>query len=91
MQSELVNQFLNRYELAQSRRGKALALYNALVAAVPQDQILDFLGQEGDAFLSFVRTLQNEDADIGTAVAREADAPSLEYLAALAEKLTNLA
>ena len=49
-----------------------------------------FLGEEGEAFLAFIHTLQNEDADVGTAVAREQDAPSEEYLAALVKKLTSL-
>ncbi len=87
---ELVNLFLDRYALARTRRGKALALYNAVVAAVPADRVRDFLGEGGDDFLYFIRTLQNEDADIGTAVAREADAPSEAYLSALREKLIRL-
>ena len=90
MHPERMNQFLTRYERAETRRDKALAVYDALIAAVPADQLPAFLGEGGDAFLTFVHTLQNEDADIGTAVAREDEAPDEEYLSALAEKLKAL-
>ena len=90
MQQELMHQFFTRYNKARTRREKALAVYNALIVALPREQIADYLGEEGEAFLAFIRTLQNEDADVGTAVAREQDAPSEAYLAALVEKLTSL-
>ena len=87
MQQELMHQFFTRYNQAKTRREKALAVYNALIVALPREQVPDFLGEKGEAFLTFIRTMQNEDADVGTAVAREQDAPSEEYLAALVKKL----
>ena len=90
MQQELMHQFFTRYNQAKTRREKALAVYNALIAALPREQVPEFLGAEGESFLAFIRTLQNEDADIGTAVAREQDAPSEAYLSALCEKLKSL-
>ena len=87
MQKELMEQFLARYERAQSRRGKALALYNALSVAVPLSEAHATLGAEANDFLSFIRTLQDEDSDVSTAVAYEKDAPSEAYLSTLYEKL----
>ena len=87
MQQELMHQFFTRYNQAKTRREKALAVYNALIVALPREQVPDFLGEEGEAFLTFIRTMQNEDADVGTAVAWEQDAPSEEYLAAIVKKL----
>ena len=87
MQQELMHQFFTRYNQAKTRREKTLAVYNALIVALPREQVPDFLGEKGEAFLAFIRTLQNEDADVGTAVAREQDAPSEEYLAAIVKKL----
>lgn len=91
MEQALIHQFFTRYNKAETRREKALALYNAMTVALAPDQIPDFLGEEGEAFLTFIRTLQNEDADVGTAIAREEDAPSEACLAALAKKLADLA
>ena len=91
MRQELMHQFFTRYNKAETRREKALALYNALTVALAPDRIPDFLGEEGASFLTYIRTLQNEDSDVGTAVAREEDAPSEACLAALAKKLADLA
>lgn len=82
-----MQQFLTRYEAAATRRERALALYNALTVAVPFPQVHSVLGPQANAFLSFIRTLKNEDSDASTNLAREKDAPSEEYLAALYEKL----
>ena len=90
MNSELVQQFLTRYETADTRREKALALYNAVITAMPCSEAQAFLGEEGAGFLAFVRTLQAEDSDVSTAFAREEDAPSEEYLADLFEQVKAL-
>ena len=90
MQKKLMQQFLTRYETAATRREKALALYNAVTVAVPFDEVHDVLGDQADGFLSFIRTLEDEDSDVSTAVAYEKDAPSEEYLLALYEKLKSL-
>jgi|GEM_PF-2510715 len=87
MNEKRMQQFLSRYEEAGTRREKTMAVYNAMAAAMPQERMKDFIGAGADAFLSFVKTMQNEDSDAGTAVAREKDAPCLRYLAALVEKL----
>ena len=88
MDTQIVARFVTAYVIAPTRREKALALYNAVVAAMPKEEVPAFLGEEGEGFLAFIRTMQNEDSDISTAVACEQDAPSEEYLAALLEKLT---
>ena len=90
MNQALLKQFLTRYETADSRRDKTLALYNAVGVAVPFSEVHAFLGSEAKGFLAFVRTLKNEDSDVGTAIAYEKDAPSQEYLSALYEKLKAL-
>ena len=80
MNKALAEQFLTRYEEAATRREKALALYNAMVVSMPKEAFPAFLGDASDAFLAFIKTLQNEDADISTAVAYEKDAPCKRYL-----------
>ena len=90
MNKALVQQFLTRYETAATRREKALAIYNAVTVAVPFQEVHPFLGAQANGFLSFIRTLKDEDSDISTAIAYEKDAPSEEYLAALYEKLKAL-
>lgn len=87
MNAAILNQFLNRYETAVTRREKALALYNAVTVAVPTPHVKSFLGNQGEGFLAFIRVLKDEDADVSTAIAYEKDAPSEEYLAGLYEKL----
>ncbi len=90
MQQALLEQFLTRSETARTRREKALAIYNALTVALPPEELGAFLGEEGEAFLAFIRTMQNEDADTGTTLAREEDAPTEEYLSSLRDKLAAL-
>ena len=90
MNPALAQQFLTRYETAATRREKALALYNALTVAVPFSEVHAVLGAQANAFLSFIRTLKDEDSDVSTSLAREQDAPSEEYLAALYQKLKAL-
>ena len=90
MNKALAEQFLTRYEEAATRREKALALYNAMVVSMPKEAFPAFLGDASDAFLAFIKTLQNEDADISTAVAYEKDAPCKRYLNTLYKKLKAL-
>ncbi len=90
MNKALAEQFFTRYEEAATRREKALALYNAMIVSMPKEEIPSFLGDAGDAFLAFIRTLQNEDSDISTSVAREKDAPCKRYLNNLYAKLKAL-
>ncbi len=90
MNPELMSQFLTHYAAAKTPRKKALAVYNAVVTAVPRDQLAAFLGDGGDAFLSYIRTLQNEDSDVGTALASPDAAPPEAYLASLIDKLSAL-
>ena len=90
MNKALAEQFLTRYEEAATRREKALALYNAMVVSMPKEEFPAFLGDASDAFLAFIKTMQNEDADISTAVAYEKDAPCKRYLNTLYKKLKAL-
>ena len=90
MNQARVQQFLTRYETAASPRDKALAIYNAMVAGVPANHYRDFLGADADAFLTFIKALQNEDSDAGATLAYPQDAPAEDYLAALYEKLKPL-
>ncbi len=90
MNKALAEQFFARYEEATTRREKALALYNAMVVSMPKEEIPAFLGDTSDAFLAFIRTLQNEDSDVSTAVAYEKDAPCKRYLNTLYTRLKAL-
>ena len=90
MNPKVLKRFLTKYENATTGRDKALALFNALAVAVPAQEIPAFLGDAGDAFIAFIRTMQNEDSDVSTAVAYEKDAPGEAYLNALYEKLKAL-
>ena len=90
MSEAILNQFLTRYETADTRREKALAIYNAVKVAVPFQELHKFLGSEDKGFLSFIKTMQDEDSDVSTAIAREEDAPRAEYLEGLYNKLKAL-
>ena len=82
MPASLLSQFLLRYEQADTLPEKALALYNGGLSRL--------LGENAAPFLAYIQALQQEDADVGHALAHLQDAPSSALLESLYEKLRTL-